>query len=137
MMKYFYMFMTFVILVSTSYNIPAINVFSDSWNTFSTALIYISAFCSLFGICLVLVVYADEHDNPKSDAGQFFLRTVFGQKFLPKWPVFIWLVLSCVLVQLDLPMLAVAVLLMSTFAACVVYVQNGFYTEFLKQESKR
>lgn len=136
MIKYLYFILSFVIVVSIIEGIPAIDIFSHSWHIIARWTVCIVAFLSVFGTILVLVGYADEHDSPKSDFGQFFLRTTVGQTFLPKWPVIVWLVLSAVLIQFNQMGLACSVFLMTLFAGSFVYVHNGFYTTFLKEEAK-
>lgn len=136
MIKYLYFIFSAIIAICAVEGIPVIDIFSSSWHSLTYGTLMLASFFSVFGIIISLIAYTDERDNPTSDFGQFFLRHLVGQKFLPKWPVVIWAVLAAVFVQFNQLSLAIAVGILTVFAASIVFVQNGLYTTYLKQEAK-
>lgn len=136
MIKYVYLILSAIMAVTIIDGIPVIDIFSESWHFIARWSLVVFAFLGVFGIIIALLGYADEHENPQSDFAQFFLRTTIGLKFLPKWPVVLWIVLAAVLVQFNQVGVATAVAILAAFASSIVYVHNGFYRSFLMQEAK-
>lgn len=136
MIKYVYFILSAIIVVTLIEGAPLIDIFSSSWHLIARWSLIITAFLSIFGTIIVLLGYAEEHDNPQCDFAMFFLRTTVGLKFLPKWPVMIWLVLAAVLVQFNQLGIGFAVGILVAFASSVVFVHNGLYRTFLMSEAK-
>lgn len=136
MIKYIYFVMSAIMAIALIEGIPVIDIFSTSWHFIAKWSLAILSFLSLFGTIIILIAYAEEHDNLQSDFVQFFLRTTVGLKFLPKWPVVLWGILAAALVQFNQIGMAVAVTILTIFASAIVFVQNGLYTSFLKGEAK-
>lgn len=136
MIKYVYLILSAIMAVTIIDGMPVVDIFSESWHFIARWSLVVFAFLGIFGIVIVLLAYAEEHEDPQSDFAQFFLRTTIGLKFLPKWPVVLWIVLAAVLVQFNQVGIAAAVGILAAFASSVVYVHNGFYRTFLMNEAK-
>lgn len=67
MIKYLYLIMTTIILITVVEGVPVIDIFSTSWHVLATWSLAMIAFLSLFGSIVILVGYAEEHEDTQCD----------------------------------------------------------------------
>lgn len=137
MIKYLYVFYTVMIGIVVLAGFPTIDFLSQSWKTIAVWILIISACASFFITLFLLVAYAEEYENTESGFAEFFLRTAVGQKFLPKWPVVVWLVACAVFVQLNFIATAGVVFALTVCLGSFVFIHNGYYTRFLREQATK
>lgn len=136
MIKYLYTFISILIAILLVQGVPYIDVLSASWGTIATYTIGFLVLPSLIFLIFNIGAFLEDGEDLNSDYVRFYLRHLYGMKFVPKWPVFVWFVCVAYFIQTDHLIIAGSVLVISISALSTVIVQNTLYNRHLIQEVK-
>lgn len=136
MIKYIYALYCVCITLLVIEGIPIIDVFSNTWHLLARIVVGISTLICFFILIFNTIGYAEEKDEFNSSYSEFYLRTMFGLKFVPKWPVGIWFASVIYFIQINQLSTAFFVFTLSCTALSLILVQNSLYNLYLIKEAK-
>lgn len=135
MIKYLYALVS-VLICTYLIKGTALDFISHSWHVITDITLIILSVVSVFFGFFNVIAYIEEKDKPRSDFVKFYLRTLFGMRNVPKWPVILWFIAVVYFIQINNIIVAAGFLFITVFALSIVQVQNALYNRIVVSEAK-
>ena len=116
---------------------PRIDFLSESWHTVGIVILGACVLPSFIMTLVNVVAYSEDGDDFKSSYVQFYLRYMYGMRFVPKWPSYIMFAWVPYFIQTNHLLLAAAAFIITLCGFTTVLIQNSLYNKYLMKEVKK